>query len=201
MSAGAETVGGGTEGQALDIKEFSPRVSHGDLIVFALALLLVTTGGVLKQIHDNRTVSAGVTGANVTYPRGWFRFPVEEPELLRVVSNEDGETTLMLFAEPAGEAVLAEAVGSGVGNSAAGETGYVPLANEQVELRGNVAFRTDYAYVNTAVSGTSPPEVIRGRQIAWIVNDQIYVLALESPDLLWDESKGLFGPIVDQLQF
>src|SRR5919112_1738876 len=101
MSVGAEALGGGTEGQALDIKQFGPRVSHGDLIVFALALLLVAAGGVLKQIHDNRTVSADVGGVNVTYPRGWFRYPVEEPELLRVVSNEDGETTLWLFSEPA----------------------------------------------------------------------------------------------------
>src|ERR671910_10759 len=146
MSAGAETLGGGTEGQALDIKEFSPRVSRGDLIVFALAVLLVATGGVLKQIHDNRTVSVEVGGVTVTYPRGWFRYP------------------------------------------AAVRTAFTQLANDQVDLHGNAAFRTDYAYVNTAVSGTSPPEVIRGRQIAWIMYDQVHVLALESPDLLWAES-------------
>src|ERR687897_1364368 len=143
MSAGAETLGGATEGQSLDIKPFSPRVSHGDLIVFALALLLVAGGGVLKQIHDNRTVSAEVGDLHVTYPRGWFRYPVQPPELLRVVSNEDGETTLLLIAEPAGQIDLPGALASGVGNRAAGETAYVQLANEQVDLRGNVAFRTD----------------------------------------------------------
>jgi hypothetical protein len=201
MSVGAETLGGETEGQALDIKQFSPRVSHGDLVVFALALLFVAAGGVLKQIHDNRTVSSDVAGVHVTYPRGWFRYPVEEPELLRVVSNEDGETTLLLFAEPAGQAGLQEIVGSGVGNPAVDETAYVQLANEQIELRGNVAFCTDYAYVSTAASGASPPEVIRGRQVAWIMNDRVHVLALESPDAVWDESRGLFDPIVDQLQF
>jgi hypothetical protein len=201
MSAGAETFGGGTEGQALDIKEFSPRVSHGDLVVFALALLLVAAGGVLKQIHDNRTVSADAGGVTVTYPRGWFRYPAEDPELLRVVSDEDGETTLLLFAGPAGQAGLQEIADPGVGNPAVGEMAYVQLANEQIELRGNVAFRTDYAYVKAAASGASPPEVIRGQQIAWIMNDQVNVLALESPDVLWEESKRLFGPIVDQLQF
>ena len=41
MSAGTGTLGGGTEGQALDIKEFSPRVSQGDVIVFALSILLI----------------------------------------------------------------------------------------------------------------------------------------------------------------
>jgi hypothetical protein len=201
MSAGAETLGGGTEGQALDIKEFSPRFSHGDFVVFALALLLVAAGGALKQIHDNRTVSADAGGVTVTYPRGWFRYPAEDPELLRVVSDEDGETTLLLFAEPARQAGLQEIADPGVGNPAVGETAYVQLANEQIELRGIVAFRTDYAYVNAAASGASPPEVIRGRQIAWIMNDQVHVLALESPDVLWEESKGLFDPIVDQLQF
>ena len=200
MGAGADTLGGGTEGQALDIKGFNPRVSRGDLIVFALALLLVVAGGFLKQIHDNRTVSAQAGGLTVTYPRGWFRYPVEAPELLRVVSDEDGDTTLLLFAGPAGQADILGAVASGVGNPAFGETGYVQLTNEQVELRGNPALRTDYAYVNTTVSGASPPEVIRGRQIAWVMDDQVHVLALESPDFLWHESQGLFDPIVDKLQ-
>jgi hypothetical protein len=200
MGAGAETLSGGTEGQALDIKEFSPRVSRGDLVVFALALLLVAAGGVLKQVHDNRTVSAEVGGLSLTYPRGWFRYPAEEPEMLRVVSNEDGETTLLLFAEPVGQTGPLEGVASGVGNPAVSKTAYVQLGNEQVDLRGNTALRTDYAYVDTAVSGVSPPEVIRGRQIAWIMNDQLYILALESPDFQWDESRELFAPIVDQLQ-
>jgi hypothetical protein len=201
MSAGAETLGRGTEGQALDIKEFSPRVSHGDLIVFALALLLVAAGGVLKQIHDNRTVSADAGGVTVSYPRGWFRYPAEVPELLRVVSDEDGETTLLLFADPTGQVGLEKIADSGVGNPAVGETAYVQLANEQIELRGNVAFRTDYAYVSAAAGGASPPEVIRGQQIAWAVNGQVHVLALESPDILWDESKVLFDRIVNQLKF
>jgi hypothetical protein len=200
MGAGAETLGGGTEGQALDIKEFSPRVSHGDLIVFAVALLLVAAGGVLKQIHDNRTVSAEAGGTTVTYPRGWFRYSVEAPELLRVVSNEDGATTLSLFTEPAGQTRLVDAVASGISNPAASKTAFVQLANEQVDLRANAAYLTDYAYVDTEASGASPPEVIRGRQIAWITNDQVYVLTLESPERFWEESKGLFEPIVDQLQ-
>jgi hypothetical protein len=201
VSAGAETLGGGTEGQALDIKEFSPRVSHGDLIVFALALLLVTAGGVLKQLHDNRTVSAEVGGLTVTYPRGWFRYPVEGPELLRAVSNEDGETTLALFATPAGHVEIPEAVASGIGNPATSEMGYSQLANEQIDLDGTAALRTDYAFVRTGVSSASPPEVIRGRQIAWPMNDHLYVLALESPDAVWEESRVLFDPIVDQLRF
>ena len=201
MSAGAESLGGATEGQSLDIKPFSPRVSHGDLIVFALAVLLVTAGGVLKQIHDNRTVSAEAGGVSVTYPRGWFRYPVKEPELLRVVSDEDGETSLLLFSEPAGQGDQLADVTPGRGNPAVGKTAYVQLASEHVELRGNAALRTDYAYVDVPGVGVSPPEVIRGRQIAWIMNDQIHILALESPDILWEASNGLFDRIIGQLQF
>ncbi len=200
MGARAETLGGGTEGQALDIKEFSPRVSHGDLVVFAMALLLVVAGGVLKQIHDNRTVSAEAGGITVTYPRGWFRYSVDAPELLRVVSDEDGATTLSLFVEPAGQTNLVDTVASGIGNPAANKTEYVQLSAEQVHLRENAAYRTDYAYVDTGASGAFPPEVIRGRQIAWITNRQVYCLALESPERFWEESQGLFEPIVDQLQ-
>jgi hypothetical protein len=201
VSAGADTLGGGTEGQALDIKEFSPRVSRGDLIVFALALLLVIAGGLLKQIHDNRTVSAEVGGVTVTYPRGWFRYPVAPPELLRVVSNQDGETTLLLFAESAGQAGLLAAIDSGLGNPAVARTAYTLLTSEQVDLHGSTAIRSDYAYVNTEVSGASPPEVIRGRQIAWLMNGYVYVLALESPDAVWEQSRAHFDPIVDQLRF
>jgi hypothetical protein len=201
MGAGAVTSGGGPEGQALDIKGYSPRISHGDLIVFALALLLVAAGGVLKQLHDNRTVSAQAGGVKVTYPRGWFRYPVNEPELLRVVSNEDGDTTLLLFVAPAGQADLVAAAASGLSNPAIRKTAYTQLADEPVDLHGSAAIRTDYAYVNTQVSGASPPEVIRGRQTAWVMNDRVHVLALEAPDLVWDESKVLFDPIVDQLQF
>jgi hypothetical protein len=200
VGAGVKTFGGGTEGQALDIKEFSPRVSHGDLIVFTVALLLVVAGGMLKQFHDNRTVSVEVGGITVIYPRGWYRYSVQAPELLRVVSNEDGATTVLLVAEPAGQTGLVEAVGSGIGNRAAVKTAYVQLANEQIDLRAMGAYGTDYAYVDTAVSGASPPEVIRGRKIAWIMNNQIHVLALESPERSWEESQGLFQPIVDQLQ-
>jgi hypothetical protein len=42
--------------------------------------------------------------------------------------------------------------------------------------------------------------VIRGRQIAWIMNDQVHVLALEAPEIVWDESKAHFDPIVNQLE-
>ena len=201
MRAAAETFAGGTEGQALDIRKFNPRVSHGDLIVFALALLLVSAGGLLKQIHDNRAVSAEVGRISVTYPRGWFRYPVKEPEQLRVVSNQDGDTSLRLVAEPAGQVDLLEAVVSAAANPAVTKPAYVQLANKRVDLRGELAFRTDYADVHTSPSGAFPPEVIRGLHIAWIINDQVHVLTLESPDIVWDQSKERFAPIVGQLLF
>jgi hypothetical protein len=119
---------------------------------------------------------------------------------LRVVSHQDGATTLLLFAAPTGKTDLSEAIASGIGNPATGKTAYVQLANGQVDLRANDAYRTDYAYVDTEVSGASAPEVIRGREIAWIMNDQVHVLALESPERSWEQSSRLFEPIVDQLQ-
>jgi hypothetical protein len=127
MGAGAETFAGGTEGQALDIRKFNPRVSHGDGIVFALALLVVSAGGLLKQIHDNRTVSAEVGGVNVIHPRGWFRYPVKEPVQLRAVSNHDGDTSLLLFAEPAESVDLLAAVVFSTANPAVTKPAYVQL--------------------------------------------------------------------------
>jgi hypothetical protein len=33
------------------------------------------------------------------------------------------------------------------------------------------------------------------------MNDRLHVLTLEAPESLWDESKELFDPIVEKLQF
>ena len=200
MSVGAETPGAGTESQALDIKGFNPRLSSSDLVVFAVALVLVVAGAALKEMLDSRTLAAEIDGITVGYPRGWFLYPADDPAQLQAVSNQDGETTLWLYAEPAGGAGLFEAVVSGVGNPAAGETAYTLLANEHVDRDGTPALRTEYAYVETTIGGASPPEVIRGEQIAWISDDQVHVLALEAPDDAWDASRGIFDRIVSQLQ-
>jgi hypothetical protein len=200
MSAGAETLGEGPENQALDVKGFNPRLSSSDLVVFAVALVLVVAGAALKGMLDSRTLAAEIDGVTVVYPRGWFLYPVDEPAQLQAVSNQDGETTLWLYAEPPGGTGLFEAVVSGVGNPAAGETAYTLLANERVDHDGTPALRTEYAYVETTIGGASPPEVIRGEQIAWISDDQIHVLALEAPDDTWDASRGIFDRIVSQLQ-
>lgn len=200
MRAGAETLAGGPESQALDIKEVSPRLSSSDLIVFALALALIVAGAALKGTLDRRTVTAEVDGISVAYPRGWFLYPVEAPARLQAVSNQDGDTTLWLFAEPAGGAGLFESVLSGIGNPAAGETAYTQLANERVDLGETPALQTDYAYVATTIGGASPPRVIRGAQIAWIEDGQIHVLALEAPDDAWDASQVIFERVVAQLR-
>ncbi len=200
MSVGAETPGAGPESQALDIKGFNPRLSSSDLVVFAVALVLIVAGAALKEMLDSRTLAAEIDGITVGYPRGWFLYPVDEPAQLQAVSNQDGETTLWLYAEPAGGTGLFEAVVSGVGNPAAGETAYTLLANERVDRDGTPALRTEYAYVATTIGGASPPEVIRGEQIAWISDDQVHVLALESPNDAWDASRDIFDRIVSQLQ-
>jgi hypothetical protein len=200
MSAGAETLGGGPESQVLDFKGVSPKLSRSDLIVFAIALVLIVAGAALKNMLDNRTVTAEVDGITVAYPRGWFLYPVEAPAQFQAVSNQDGETTLWLFSEQAGGASLFEAVVSGFGNPAAGETAYTQLANERITLGEIPALQTDYAYVATTIGGASPPQVIRGAQIAWIEDGQIHVLALEAPDDAWDASRATFERVVAHLR-
>jgi hypothetical protein len=200
MDAGAKTLAGGAENQALDIKDVRPKLSSSDLIVFAVALALIVAGAALKNMLDNRTVTAEVDGITVAFPRGWFLYPVEAPARLQAVSNQDGETTLWLFAELAGGASLFEAVVSGIGNPASGETAYTQLANERIDLGETPALKTDYAYVTTTIGGASPPEIIRGAQFAWIDDDQIHVLALEAPDDAWDASQAIFERVVAQLR-
>ncbi len=79
MVAGAASAGSGAEGQALDMKRVSPRLTWGDATVLVGAVVLVLLGWALKTRHDTRMVEAEVAGVTVPYPRGWFTVPAEEP--------------------------------------------------------------------------------------------------------------------------
>jgi hypothetical protein len=192
-------VAASVEGQALDIKRTSPRVTAGDLVVLIGAVVLVLAGWGLKTLHDNRTNEVDVGGITVAVPQGWFRLPTVEPELLRAISNTNGRERLILTSQETTQEDLLLLVGSGAGNPAASEVAYTQLTNENSEVDGNPAIQTDYAYVETTVGGATVPTVIRGRQEAWIKDGRIFVLALEAPEDDWDEANDKYDRLIDEV--
>ena len=203
MVAGAAGAGaGGTEGQALDMKRVSPRLTWGDATVLVGAVVLVLLGWAVKTWHDTRMVETEVAGVTVAYPRGWFAVPAEEPEVLRVIADEDGRTTLRLSAREtdATDVVGVLMMSPGAGSAAIGETTYTQLGNAPAEVDGGPALRSDYAYVETRVGGVLAPRVIRARQFAWIGGGRLYVLALEAPSEAWDEAEPILDRIVDRIE-
>ncbi len=202
MVAGAAGAGvGGAEGQALDMNRVSPRLTWGDATVLVGAVVLVLLGWAVKTRHDTRLVETEVAGVTIAYPRGWFTVPAEEPEILRAISDEDGQTTLRLSAREtdATDVFGVLTMSPGAGSMAVGETAYTQLGNAPGEVDGGPAMRSEYAYVETSVGGIREPRVIRARQYAWIANGRLYVLALEAPSAEWDEAESILDRIVDRI--
>ena len=201
MVAGAAPAGG-AESQALDVKRVSPRVSHGDLVVFVSAIVLLLVGWAVKTRYDDRLAESEVGGVTVAYPVGWFPVPTTDPEALRVVSDVDARTSLSLTAQPtnATDVVGVLSLAPGLGSLAAGETAYTQLGNEPATVDGHAALRSDYAYVDARVGGVAEPRVIRGRQYAWIAGGTLSVLTLEAPTEDWEDAEGLLDRIVDRVE-
>ena len=193
-------VAASVEGQALDIKRSSARVTAGDLIVLVAAVVLVLAGWGLMVLHDNRTTEIAAGDLTVEIPTGWIRLPTEEPEVLRAVSNRNARERLLLTSQESPQQDLNLAIGSGAGNPAAGEQAYTQLANRESEVDGTPAIRTDYAYVETTIGGATVPTVIRGRQVAWIKDGRISVFAIEAPENDWSEAVAPFDRLVDKIQ-
>jgi hypothetical protein len=62
------------------------------------------------------------------------------------------------------------------------------------------AIQTDYAYVKNKIGTATVPKVVRGRQVAWVKDGQLYVLALEGAEDDWDGTKATFDRLVDKVE-
>lgn len=191
--------GNGEGGQALDIKRVSPRVTSGDLVVALSVLLLVLSGWGLKMLHDDRLTSTEIDAVSVSYPSGWIRLPAQEPEVMHAISDDNGQSAVILTAQDTGQKDIRLAIASGAGNPASGETAYTQLGNTEATLNGNPAVRSDYAYVKTVVGGSTAPRVMKGRQVAWIKDGTLYALAAEGPDDHWGDTRETFDRIEEKV--
>jgi hypothetical protein len=200
VAGATPAAGGGPESQALEVKPVSHRVSLSDLIVFVGAVVLVLVGWGLKRYHDNRTTTVEVDGVSLVYPAGWLRLPTEPPALFRATADDGTGSTLALYAADTAAGDPTQALLFGSPNPAESAPAYTPLDNEPTEVDGNVEtteIQSDYAYVQSEVARSTAPTVVRGRQVAWVQDGRLYVLALEAPEEHWAQAGDRFGRLVD----
>jgi hypothetical protein len=180
-----------------DVRMQRPRVTLKDVIVLAGALVAFLAGWAIKDWHDTRTRTVTVANVKVAYPRDWLRFPTVPPEVFRAISNDDADTVLFLSTVNTPQTDVLQAVTTNNANPARSEPGYTQLGNKTATVDGNQAVMTDYAYVRSAIGGSTVPIVIRGRQYAWIKNGQLYTFALEGPSDSWDTVKSDVSRLVE----
>ncbi|MEA2585344.1 MAG: hypothetical protein QOF33_3429 [Thermomicrobiales bacterium] len=182
-----------------DIRMRRPRLTTSDLIVLVGALVAFLAGWAIKDWHDDRVRTVEVATVKVSYPRGWLNFPTIEPEVFRAVSNDDPQTVVFLSTATTPQIDLLQAVSTNNANPARGEPGYTQLGSKPATIDGNAAVMTDYAYVQTAVGGTTVPTVIRGRQYSWLKNGELYSFSLEGPEDNWTNLRAELNRLVDKI--
>ena len=173
------------------------RLSLTDLIVTVGGVLLLLAGWGLVRAHDARVVAVEVAGAAIARPAGWLPLPALPPALATWTDDGGLGATLTLYAEPTDAATATEAMAVAVAgaNPAIGQPAYTPLRSEPATRGGQPAVRSDYAYARTEVARSTPPTVVMGRQLAWVADGTLYLLALEAPEADW----GRVAPLFDRL--
>ena len=165
-------------------------LSVSDLIVIFGGIALLIAGWALQRAHDARLDTAEIAGLQVAFPEGWLPLPVEAPAIAQWTDDQGSGATLTLYAKPATAETAPIQFGSP--NPAKAQSAYTPMRSEPVTLGSTSAVRSDYAYARQQIATSSPPEIIRGREVAWTANGQQYALALEAPERDWSNFEGLF---------
>jgi len=175
------------------------RPAASDLIVFAAIILSLLTGGLVKYFHDTRTHETEVAGITIAYPSHWIRLPVMGNEQLKAISTDSGQSQIILTTSDTTQQDIQLAIASGSANPRSSESDYSQLSNTGTTVDGVAAVQTDYAFVKTKVASASVPTVMRGRQVAWIKDGKLFVLAMDGAEDDWDQTQKTFDRIVDQV--
>lgn len=165
-------------------------LSASDLIVIVGGIALLVAGWALQRAHDARLDTVEIAGLQASFPEGWLPLPVEEPAIARWTDDQGSGATLTLYAEPAPvEAVLLQL---GSPNPVEAQPAYTPMRSEPITMGETSVIRSDYAYARQQVATSTPPEIVRGREVDWTASGRQYALALEAPDRDWDRVEPLF---------
>jgi hypothetical protein len=183
-----------------DIRARRPRLTLSDLIVIVGAVALFLAGWAIKDWHDNRLRTVDVGGVSVSYPKSWIRFPSLPPELFRAISNDDGQTVAFLSGVETPQTDILLAIATNNANPASSELGFTQLGNTPATVSGIAAIQTDYTYVQSSISGSTVPVVIRGRQVSWISGGQLYSFGVEGNVDNWNNVKSELNRLVKELK-
>jgi hypothetical protein len=184
----------------LNPKRNLTRLTASDGIVILAILVSLIAGGLIKYFNDTQTREADIAGVTLSYPDGWIRLPVSGNEQLKAISNDDGQSLYVFSTSSTSLADVNVAVAAIGVNQSSTESDYTQLVNTSTTVDGTQAVQTDYAYVKTKIGTATVPKVVRGRQVAWIKDGQMYVLALEGPEDNWDTTKSTFDRLVDKVE-
>ncbi len=169
------------------------RLSLTDLIVSVGGVLLLLAGWALVRVHDARVEPVEVAGVAIARPAGWLPLPALPPALATWTDDNGSGGTFTLYAEETTAASAGEALALGGPNPASSQPAYTPLRSELADPGDpSSPIRSDYAYARAAVANSTPPTVIRGRQLAWVADGRLHVLALEAPEADWARVAPLF---------
>jgi hypothetical protein len=176
------------------------RLTASDVVVILAIVLSLIAGGLIKYWHDTRTHETDVAGITLSYPSDWIRLPVFGNEQLKAISSDDGQSQIIFSVTPTTLEDVNLAVANIGVNQSSGESDYTQLANVSETVDGTAAVQTDYAYVKTKIGTATAPKVVRGRQVAWIKDGQLFVLAMEGVDDDWDQTEKNFDRVVDKVE-
>jgi hypothetical protein len=176
------------------------RLTASDGVVILALLASLIAGGLIKYWNDTQTRESDVAGVTIAYPDGWIRLPVSDNEQLKAISNDDGQTQVLLSVSPTTQDDVSLAIANFGANQSSGESDYTQIANETATVDGVAAIQTDYAFVKNKIGTSTVPKVVRGRQVAWIKDGQLYVFALEGAEADWDGTKTTFDRLVDKVE-
>jgi len=180
------------EGRRLPLTPYQARrgLSVTDLIVIFGGIALLAAGWALQRAHDARLDTAEIVGLQAAYPEGWLQLPVEAPAIAQWTDDQGSGATLTIYAEPAPAEASFLQLGSP--NPVEAQPAYTPMRSEPITIGGTSVIRSDYAYARHQLASSTPPEIIRGREVDWTANGQQYALALEAPDRDWSQVEPLF---------
>jgi hypothetical protein len=181
-------------GRRLPLTPYESRggLSVSDLMVIIGGIALLIAGWALQRAHDARLESVTVAGLQVAYPEGWLPLPALPPAVAQWTDDRGSGATLTLYAEPAPAEGTFQARSP---NPAVAQAAYTPLRSVPVTMDGVPAIRSEYAFARQQVATSTPPEIVRGRDVSWTAGGQRYVLALEAPEDEWSRVEPLFASL------
>ncbi|MGI9255171.1 MAG: hypothetical protein ACR2J8_15620 [Thermomicrobiales bacterium] len=163
------------------------RMSVADLIAIAACVIAMLLGLWLIRAHDSRVAVNDIDGMAVTHPVGWLQAPAVAPAVATWVDAAGSGATLTVYRIPTDVKEIAGSTTVTL-NPASSSAAFTPLESRSVEVPAGAGEQSEYAYVRQRIGRGLAPAIVQGRQVAWIENGELRIVALEAPEEAWDDT-------------